>query len=113
MFKGNGSPAEVAFLITLETPDGAGDGTVPESSARALKLGADRTFAIGDQDGNEGQFVETKAHRTKPQSPPHFDEGWFDRGHEPIYQARSTTHITVTAIENMVRESGRKAMGLQ
>lgn len=113
VFKDNGSPAEVSFLITLETPDGAGDGTVPESSAKALKLGANRTFAIGDVDGNEGKFVEKKAPRTKPQTPPDFDEGWFDRGHEPIYKTRSATHITVTAIENMVRELGRKAMGFQ
>lgn len=113
VFKDNGSPAEVSFLITLETPDGAGDGTVPESSAKALKLGANRTFAIGDVDGNEGKFVEKKAPRTKPQTLPDFDEGWFDRGHEPIYKTRSATHITVTAIENMVRELGRKAMGLQ
>ena len=113
VFKDNGSPAEVAFLITLETPDGAGDGTVPESSAKALKLGANRTFAIGDLDGNEGKFVEKKAPRTRPQIPPDFDEGWFDRGHEPIYKTRSATRITVTAIENMVRELGRKALGLQ
>lgn len=57
---GPNSPPEAVYVITMKTPDGAGDGTVPESSARALdpfataKVKFDkkgkkirRTFSIG------------------------------------------------------------------
>jgi hypothetical protein len=119
-------PAEVVYIITMNTPDGAGDGTVPESSARALNPFAGalvkydrkgkkirRTFAIGDVSGVETAFTKKKAPRTKPKSPPEFDEAWFDRGHEPIYKTKSAQHITFTVIESICRrriaqQKGRK-----
>ena len=93
-------------LVTMQLPDGAGDGTVPESSAKALRLGEDtkRTFCIGDKGGFEANFAEKNAPRTKPQAQPDFDEGFFDRGHEPIYKTRSAQFITCTAIENICRK---------
>jgi hypothetical protein len=109
-------PPEAVYVITMTTPDGAGDGTVPESSARALdpaqnaKVKRDkkgkkirRTFSIGDKAGVEADFVKKKAPRTEPKSPPDCDEAWFDRGHEPIYRSRSAQNITFAAIENLCR----------
>ena len=109
-------PAEAVYVITMKTPDGAGDGTVPESSARALDPFASaavkydrkgkkirRTFSIGDVSGAETAFVKKKAPRTKPKSPPEFDEAWFDRGHEPVYKTKSAQHITFTVIESICR----------
>lgn len=99
-------------LVTMQLPDGAGDGTVPESSAKALRLGEDtrRTFCIGDREGFEAKFAEKNAPRTKPQTLPDFDEGFFDRGHEPIYKTRSAQFITSTAIENICRKQIRKML---
>ena len=109
-------PPEAVYVITMKTPDGAGDGTVPESSARALNPFAEasvkydekgkkirRTFAIGDVSGVEAGFVKKNAPRTEPKSPPEFDEAWFDRGHEPVFKTQSAQHITFTAIENLCR----------
>jgi hypothetical protein len=110
------TPPEALYVITMKTPDGAGDGTVPESSARALKPFAKatvkydmkgkkirRTFSIGDKAGVEADFVKKKAPRTRPKLLPDCDEAWFDRGHEPIYKSKSAQHITFTAIENICR----------
>lgn len=115
---------EVAYVITMQNPDGAGDGTVPESSARALdpfaaaavkytKKGEKirRTFSIGDKAGVETEFVKKHVPRTRPQRPPDFDEAWFDRGHEPVYKTKSAQHITFTAIENMLRRYIAKQQG--
>lgn len=107
-----GQPSEEGELqlVTMQLPDGAGDGTVPESSARALKLPEDtqRTFCIGDLREFEASFVDEKAKRLKPQCKVDFDEGYFDRGHEPIYKTKSAQFITCTAIENICRkEIGR------
>jgi hypothetical protein len=109
-------PPEAVYVITMKTPDGAGDGTVPESSARALKPFAAasvkydkkgkkirRTFAIGDASGVEAKFTKKKAPRTQPKHATDFDEGWFDRGHEPIYKTQSAQHITFTVIESICR----------
>lgn len=93
-------------LVTMQLPDGAGDGTVPESSAMSLKLGEDkqRTFCIADMREFESSFVEKKAKRLKPKKKVDFDEGYFDRGHEPIYKTKSAQFITFTAIENICRK---------
>jgi len=93
-------------LVTMQLPDGAGDGTVPESSAMSLKLGEDkqRTFCIADMREFESSFVEKKAKRLKPKKKVDFDEGFFDRGHEPIYKTKSAQFITFTAIENICRK---------
>lgn len=93
-------------LVTMQLPDGAGDGTVPESSGRALKLGEDkqRTFCIADMREFEASFVEKKAKRLKPKNKVDFDEGYFDRGHEPIYKTKSAQFITFTSIENICRK---------
>ncbi|MBT0895443.1 putative lipase [Geobacter hydrogenophilus] len=92
-------------LVIMKLPDGAGDGTVPESSGFALKPKEDRkrTFCIADKSGFEANFVDEKAQRTKPKRDPDFDEGFFDRGHEPIYKTKSAQLITFTAIENICR----------
>jgi len=108
----DGQPSEEGELqlVTMQLPDGADDGTVPESSARALKLPEDtqRTFCIGDLREFEASFVDEKAKRLKPQCKVDFDEGYFDRSHEPIYQTKSAQFITCTAIENICRkEIGR------
>lgn len=93
-------------LVTMQLPDGAGDGTVPESSALSLKLETDkqRTFCISDMREFESSFVEKKAKRLKPKCKVDFDEGYFDRGHEPIYKTKSAQFITFTAIENICRK---------
>ena len=93
-------------LVTMQLPDGAGDGTVPESSGRALKLTEDkqRTFCIADMREFESSFVEKKAKRLKPQCKVDFDEGYFDRSHEPIYKTKSAQFITFTSIENICRK---------
>ena len=99
-------------LVTMQLPDGAGDGTVPESSARALKLPEDtqRTFCIGDKNEFEASFADEKAKRLKPQAKVDFDEGYFDRGHEPIFKTKSAQFITFTAIENICRKEIRRVL---
>ena len=97
-------------MVTMQLPDGAGDGTVPESSARALSLAEDakRTFCIADMADFEPSVTDEKTKRLKPRHQADFDEGYFDRGHEPIYQTKSARFITFTAIENICRkEIGR------
>jgi pimeloyl-ACP methyl ester carboxylesterase len=99
-------------LVTMQLPDGAGDGTVPESSARALKLPEDkqRTFCIADLLELEAAFVDKKAKRLKPKCKVDFDEGYFDRGHEPIFRTKSAHFITITAIENICRNEIRRVL---
>jgi hypothetical protein len=89
-----------------------GDGTVPESSARALKLREDkqRTFCIADLLELEAAFVDAKAKRLKPKCKVDFDEGYFDRGHEPIFRTKSAHFITITAIENICRNEIRRVL---
>lgn len=100
-------------LVTMQLPDGAGDGTVPESSGMALKLGEDtkRTFCIADKEGFEADFAKENAPRTKPRRGVDFDESWFDRGHEPIFKTKSAQHITFTAIENICRKEIKRMLG--
>ena len=92
-------------MVTLQLPDGAGDGTVPESSGMALKLNSDkkRTFCIADKREFEAKAIE-KNSRLKPKNTPDFDEGYFDRGHEPIYKTKTAQFITYTCIENICRK---------
>jgi len=99
-------------LVTMLLPDGAGDGTVPESSARALKLPEDtqRTFCIGDKKDFEVSFANGKARRLKPQHRVDFDEGYFDRGHEPIFKTKSAQFITFAAIENICRKEIQRVL---
>ena len=99
-------------MVTMQLPDGAGDGTVPESSARALRLREDkqRTFCIADLLELEASFVDKKAKRLKPKCKVDFDEGYFDRGHEPIFRTKSAHFITITAIENICRNEIRRVL---
>lgn len=99
-------------LVTMELPDGAGDGTVPESSAKSLKLGNDkkRTFCIADKNEFEKSFAD-KHKRLKPQQKPDFDEGYFDRGHEGIFKTQSAQFITHTALENICRQEIKRLLG--
>ena len=98
-------------LVTLQLPDGAGDGTVPESSAMALQLPTDtqRTFCIADRHEFEGFFIGQNQ-RLKPKHQPDFDEGYFDRGHEPILSTSSARFITFTVIENICRKEIRRLL---
>jgi len=100
-------------LVTMQLPDGAGDGTVPESSGMSLKLDEDtkRTFCIADKEGFEADFVKENAPRTKPKRKVDFDESWFDRGHEPIFKTKSAQYITFTAIENICRNEIKRMLG--
>ncbi|NLD82309.1 MAG: hypothetical protein GX642_14225, partial [Smithella sp.] len=98
-------------MVTLQLPDGAGDGTVPESSAMALQLPTDtqRTFCIADRQEFEGFFAGQNP-RLKPKHQPDFDEGYFDRGHEPVLNTSSARFITFTAIENICRKEIRRLL---
>jgi hypothetical protein len=98
-------------LVTMQLPDGAGDGTVPESSAMALQLPTDtkRTFCIADRHEFEGSFAGQNQ-RLKPKHQPDFDEGYFDRGHEPILSTSSARLITFTLIENICRGEIRRLL---
>ncbi len=98
-------------LVTLQLPDGAGDGTVPESSAMALQLPTDtqRTFCIADRHEFQG-FFPGQNPRLKPKHQPDFDEGYFDRGHEPVLNTSSARFITFTAIENICRKEIRRLL---
>jgi len=98
-------------LVTMQLPDGAGDGTVPESSAMALQLPTDtkRTFCIADRHEFEGSFAGQNQ-RLKPKHQPDFDEGYFDRGHEPILSTSSARFITFTLIENICRGEIRRLL---
>ncbi|OQB55286.1 MAG: PGAP1-like protein [Deltaproteobacteria bacterium ADurb.Bin151] len=98
-------------MVTLQLPDGAGDGTVPESSARALPLPTDtqRTFCIADRHEFEGTFIGQNE-RLKPKQQPDFDEGYFDRGHEPVLSTSSVRFITFTLIENICRGEIRRLL---
>ncbi|MHB8138396.1 MAG: esterase/lipase family protein, partial [Smithellaceae bacterium] len=98
-------------IVTMKLPDGAGDGTVPESSAMALKLETDkkRTFCIADKREFESKAIEHNK-RLKPKHPPDFDEGYFDRGHEPIYKTSTARFITFTTIENICRKEIKRIL---
>jgi len=89
-------------LVTMQLPDGSGDGTVPDSSGRSGKVARNRTFCIADQREFEGKYVKERT-RLKPKQKPEFDEGYFERGHEPIYKTQSARFITFTVIENICR----------
>ena len=71
-----------AAIIALAMPDGSGDGTVPDSSGRALSLDQERTVAIGETD-------------------PCWYESRFDRGHEGIFQTNSAKQIVLRSIINL------------
>jgi hypothetical protein len=98
-------------MVTMQLPDGAGDGTVPESSARALPLPTDtqRMFCIADRHEFEGTFIGLNE-RLKPKQQPDFDEGYFDRGHEPVLNTSSARFITFTLIENICRGEIRRLL---
>jgi pimeloyl-ACP methyl ester carboxylesterase len=109
--KGTTSKEGDLQLVTMQLPDGAGDGTVPESSAMALQLQTDkkRTFCIADKREFESKAIEHNR-RQKPKHEPDFDEGYFDRGHEPIYKTSTARFITFTTIENICRKEIRRLL---
>ena len=71
-----------AAIIALAMPDGSGDGTVPDSSGRALPLDQDRTVAIGETGSS-------------------WYESRFDRGHEGIFQTNSAKQLVLRSIVNL------------
>jgi pimeloyl-ACP methyl ester carboxylesterase len=72
-----GTYHEAVYVMTLQPPDdGLGDGTVPQTSGRALELGDGRTVRIGS-------------------------EGDAGPGHEPAYKDSTAQHVTAMAIENL------------
>ena len=65
------------YLMTLDDADGAGDGTVPQTSGRVLTVR--ETVRIGPDEEPEE----------------------VDREHEPIYTSGTAQHIAAAAIENL------------
>jgi len=96
-------------LVTMQLPDASSDGTVPESSARALKLPPDtrRIFCIGDKGSYKAGRERRKSIDTSD-----FDEAFFDRAHEPIFKSASAQTITFTAIENICRKEIKRRLGI-
>lgn len=96
-------------LVTMLPPRGSGDGTVPESSGRALQLQEEedvkRTFSIGESSDWEENPANGKA---KQQAD--FAEGFFERGHEPIFNTASAQFITIAAIENICRKEIKRRL---
>ena len=89
-----GTYHDPVYVMALQPADGLGDGTVPQTSGRALELEDGRTVRIGaDVEPTE------KA-----------------RGHEPVYNGRVAQHVTAMAIENLClglirRETGGGGAG--
>lgn len=79
-----------AAIIALAMPDGSGDGTVPDSSGRALRLDEEKTVAIGEMGTS-------------------WYESRFDRGHEGIFQTNSAKQIVVRSIVNLALKRIEKA----
>lgn len=75
--------SETTWIYTLKNPEGSGDGTVPVSSAKALKVKV------------EGWDEESSTEEIGKE-----DESGFARGHEPIYKTETGQHIAFAAIEN-------------
>jgi len=95
-------------LVTMLPPSGCGDGTVPESSGRALQLQEEdvkRTFSIGESSDWEENPANGKA---KQQAD--FAEGFFERSHEPIFNTASAQFITIAAIENICRKEIKRRL---
>ncbi len=85
----------VLYAFTLAPPNGEGDGTVPDSSGRALEA-----LPTGYIHGPEGT-----AHIG------HCDENWFDRQHDAVYDTKSAQKITFNAIENLCKTKIKKETG--
>jgi hypothetical protein len=75
----------ILFVMTLQRPDGSGDGTVADSSSSALNAKA--TVRIGEE------------------------ESWFERGHEAIYRSESAQYVTFSAIENLCLKRIKEVAG--
>lgn len=89
------SSGKKCIVYSLKPPSGAGDGTVPESSGKALKAGApsyslapDTTVAINEN-----------------------DENWYNQKHDNIYNTKTARHITLKAIENLCKHKIKKETG--
>jgi hypothetical protein len=66
-------------VITLEPPNGSGDGTVPDSSATALPV-------------RKGQTVRILYENSKE---------WFENGHQGIYGTEKARNIVMNGIRNL------------
>ncbi len=83
-------------VYSLKPPAGSGDGTVPDSSGRALKAGASGYTTISTNstvDINED------------------DEGFYERKHDDIYKSKTAKRITLKAIENICKYKIKKETG--
>ena len=67
------------YILTLERPSGSGDGTVPDSSAMALKLKKGQTVKV---------IFENKSE-------------WFENGHQGIYGTKKAENIVKNGIGNL------------
>lgn len=71
--------AGATYIITLERPNGDGDGTVPDSSAKALPVAKGQTVKIVFENESE----------------------WFETGHQGIYNTKKAENIVKNAIGNL------------
>lgn len=72
---------EADAIVTLGPPAGKGDGTVPDSSAKVLPCGEERTTKIGTNDGS-----------------------WFEIGHQDIFRTRRAQEVVFTCIWNLTQK---------
>ena len=72
---------EATATVTLETPAGTGDGTVPDSSGKNLLLGDARTTKIGTDEGS-----------------------WFEISHQDIYGTPRAQEIVIKCIWNLAQK---------
>ena len=79
------------LVYSLQPPSGSGDGTVPDSSGRALAArAASYTLASGSTVAVDEN-----------------DEHFYSRKHDDIYKFKTAKHITLRAIENLCRHKIR------
>ncbi len=78
---------KVVYSYTFKSLIGSGDGTVPDSSGRALNISP------------TGYDSSSDATISVDQS----DESWFKRQHDGIYDTKTAQTITLRAIENLCK----------
>jgi hypothetical protein len=83
------------YRYKLTPPCGSGDGTVPDSSARFLKVN------VSDWEPGEIPCVDINE----------CDEIWYQRQHADLYQSKTAIQITKAAIENLCLNRIRKETG--
>jgi pimeloyl-ACP methyl ester carboxylesterase len=90
-----GAGLKDTYRYRLKPPCGSGDGTVPDSSARFLKV------KVSDWEPGEIPCVDINE----------YDENWYRRQHADIYQSKTAIQIAKAAIENLCLNRIRKETG--